>query len=166
MPLRSVGLHPLHGAIRSGAFQPAATATRETEADDTNGSTPRYFGEPRAMIEDPRQPGIPLSDFQDACRDCGLSMASSDLGEARAIWRTLDFEQQLAAIEGLRARHEAGEFTDRAYLPLPQNWLRKKLWERPMKSDPLPGAIKPLQEYRMPAQTKCNDCGDTGMRLV
>jgi hypothetical protein len=77
--------------------------------------------------------GLPFDLFVSACRDCGLSVAPSDISLAHATWRVLDWTQQQAAIDGIRARLAAGEYDDSAYRPLPQNYLSKRMWQRPIR---------------------------------
>lgn len=71
-------------------------------------------------------------DFLHAAQECGLPSAPSDLAVARFIWKTLDFEQRQQAIAGLIARRDCHEWSD-GYKPLPQNYLGKKLWKRPLR---------------------------------
>lgn len=58
--------------------------------------------------------------------------SDADWSEARMVWKPLDFEQKLAAIQGLRARASAPE--DSAKKSLPKNYIQKRMWERQVTS--------------------------------
>lgn len=71
--------------------------------------------------------------FEKACIDCGLPYSSADMALCRSMWKLRDPDQRRLAVEGLYKRRECGEYSDPAYLPLPQNYLGKNLWERPLR---------------------------------
>lgn len=62
-----------------------------------------------------------------------MTMAPVDERLASMEWRVLDFGQKAAAIAGVSARRDAGEFDDPQFVPYPQNYLRNHLWERPVR---------------------------------
>ncbi len=75
--------------------------------------------------------------FLEAATACELLPASeTDVQQARFEWRNLDPDQKRAALTGLRTRQAAGEFSDPAFRPLPQNYLKKRLWQRPIRASP------------------------------
>lgn len=76
--------------------------------------------------------------FQEAAIEAGLHGSESDWDQAKYEWNRLDFEQKTLAVKGLRERKVAGEFTDPAYRPLPQNYLKKRTWQRPVRASPVP----------------------------
>lgn len=60
--------------------------------------------------------------------------STTDWQEAHLEWRRLDFEQRLAAVHGIRERMAKGDaLTLKA---LPQNYLRKRMWQRPIRAEP------------------------------
>lgn len=74
-----------------------------------------------------------FSQFLEICHAAELPASEVDLDEARIQWKRLDFQQKIDAVQGLRQRIAAGELDDPAYRPLPQNYLEKKLWQRPVR---------------------------------
>lgn len=80
-----------------------------------------------------------LDDFQEflsAATKVGLPAGEDDWRQAKAAWKPLDFEQKLQAIAGLQERND--EYQDPAFRPLPQNYLAKRLWTRPVRPKPKP----------------------------
>lgn len=76
---------------------------------------------------------LPDAVFMEACRAAGIDGSETDWIEAGFEWRRLDFEQKLAAVEGIRIRmREAPD--DPALTALPQNYLKKRMWQRPMRT--------------------------------
>lgn len=80
--------------------------------------------------------------FHEVCEIAELSLADSDLTACRVWWVRLSIEEKLAAVQGIKARVAAGEFADSAFRPLPQNYLRQKLWQRPIRERRDPGVDK------------------------
>lgn len=77
--------------------------------------------------------GDDFDPFFEACRFVELPFSEADLSVAKIEWRRLDIEQKLAATQGLRKRKECGEYDDSTYRPLPQNYLSKRMWNRPIR---------------------------------
>ncbi len=75
-----------------------------------------------------------FGEFESTAIQAGLTFSSHDLTEARRIWSALSMDDKLRAVEGLRARVACGEYSDPSFRPLPQNYLRKRIFER----DPRP----------------------------
>ncbi len=71
--------------------------------------------------------------FREAVSLCELPASEMDLAAAKMEWKQLDPDQKRAALKGLNDRHAAGEFADPAFRPLPQNYLKKRLWQRPVR---------------------------------
>ena len=63
----------------------------------------------------------------------GINAAPDDWTEARSTWNILSAEERLRAVQGVTDRFEQGEYDDPKFIPLPQNYLRKKLWMRPVR---------------------------------
>jgi hypothetical protein len=63
----------------------------------------------------------------------GINASPEDWAAARAAWSELDTAEQLSAVKGVTDRFERGEYDDPTFIPLPQNYLRKKLWMRPVR---------------------------------
>jgi hypothetical protein len=75
-----------------------------------------------------------FSEFERTARRVGMSFSKTDLVAMYKEWLKIQTrEDQLAAIKGLLDRHEAGEFSDPTFIPLPQNYLRKRTWERAIR---------------------------------
>lgn len=74
-----------------------------------------------------------FAQFLEVCQAAELPASEVDLEQARIQWKRLDFQQRIDAVQGLRQRITAGELDDPAYRPLPQNYLEKKLWQRPVR---------------------------------
>jgi hypothetical protein len=103
------------------------TATRARTHSHTHLTTPTH-SEGEKLVLDETWPK-----FLEAAVECGLSQSSYDLADAYYKWGMLDFSQKLAAIAGLRSRKECGEFSDPAWIPLPQNYIEKRTWLRPLR---------------------------------
>ena len=71
--------------------------------------------------------------FQSLCVECGLPFSEVDLQLTQVIWSKLDFDQQLAATRGLVDRQKAGEFDEESFRPRPDNYLGKRMWQRPVR---------------------------------
>jgi len=73
--------------------------------------------------------------FETAWLKHGINAAPDDWSGARAAWLELDTAQQLAAVKGVHDRFEQGEYDPKEpkWIHLPQNYLRKKLWMRPVR---------------------------------
>ena len=71
--------------------------------------------------------------YENAWLKHGINAAPGDWSEARAAWSQLSMEEQLAAVKGVLDRFEQGEYDDPRFIQLPQNYLRKKLWMRPVR---------------------------------
>ncbi len=72
--------------------------------------------------------------FLEACHDAGIGGSAIDLKQAQYEWARLSFEDRQAAVKGIRDRVKAGELTDPNFRPLPQNYLRKKIWQRAIRN--------------------------------
>lgn len=63
----------------------------------------------------------------------GINASPGDWSAARKEWAKLPMEQQLASVAGIQDRFAAGEYDEARFIPLPQNYLLKKLWMRPVR---------------------------------
>lgn len=77
-----------------------------------------------------------FENFQVAAISVGLPFSEIDIADAKIEWKKLDFTQKLDAVNGLVERKQKGEYDDQQYRPLPQNYIRKRLWQRPIRADP------------------------------
>lgn len=77
-------------------------------------------------------------EFRKVCVECELPFSEADMNAAKIKWQVLDFEAKLAATKGLTDRKACGEFDDPAFRPLPQNYLEKRQWERPLRKKSTP----------------------------
>jgi hypothetical protein len=71
-------------------------------------------------------------EFRSAGESIGISGSEPDWQEARREWRRLDFAQKMAAVDGYRARE--GLSDDPGVKALPQNYLRRRIWERQVRA--------------------------------
>lgn len=74
--------------------------------------------------------------FVAAVQDAGLPASSQDLALMKSTWRTLDFNQRLRAITGLKERVEAGQYgegSETRFRPNALNYLRDRHWERAVR---------------------------------
>ncbi len=71
--------------------------------------------------------------FLECCETAELPASEVDRQAAKWEWGRLDFGQKLEAMKGLKDRVAAGEFSDPAFRPLPQNYLKNRIWQRPIK---------------------------------
>lgn len=78
------------------------------------------------LREDSRSP------FVEACAAGEIGGSETDWREAWFEWDRLDFEQQAAAVAGIQERIR-GSPDDPALKALPQNYLKKRMWQRPMR---------------------------------
>lgn len=99
-------------------------------SDSVSGFTEKSARETTAILLDNFGP------FLAAATECGLPASETDIQSAKFEWRSLDLEQKRLAIKGLHDRLVAGEFSDPAFRPLPQNYLKKRLWQRPVRASP------------------------------
>jgi hypothetical protein len=68
--------------------------------------------------------------FREAYEETGKSLIDSDWAESWFEWSHLDFEQQLAAVAGVRKRIEERIYDEPRFVPLPRNFLQKREWQR------------------------------------
>lgn len=80
--------------------------------------------------------------FQSAFLKRKVNFAPNDWVLARSTWNVLDLEEQLAAVRGIEDRFEQGEYDDPKYIALPQNYLMKKLWMRPIRPRKTDGKLQ------------------------
>lgn len=71
--------------------------------------------------------------FAEICHAAQLPASESDLRAAKFEWGRLDFQQKLDAVQGLKDRIAAGELADAGFRPLPQNYLKNRVWQRPVR---------------------------------
>lgn len=74
--------------------------------------------------------------FRVAWAEAGLSGSDWDHEQAKAFWEKLEIAEQMVAIAGLRKQALAGDFSDSAFHPLPQNYLLKKMYQRAPRGRP------------------------------
>jgi hypothetical protein len=72
----------------------------------------------------------------------GVNAAPDDWRDARSTWNILPLPERLAAVKGVHDRFEQGEYDDPKFIPLPQNYLRKKLWMRPVRPRKTDGKLQ------------------------
>ncbi len=78
-------------------------------------------------------------EFADAAE---LPASEVDWEAAREEWKRLEIAVRLAAVQGLKDRVAAGEWSDPAFRPLPQNYLKNRIWQRPIKLSKPPARSK------------------------
>lgn len=66
--------------------------------------------------------------FVSDCKENGITGSDDDWRRAEFAWRPLDFEQRVAAIEGVWRDHIGKQNC------LPQNYLERRIWERPVRA--------------------------------
>jgi len=71
--------------------------------------------------------------FQEAALAVGMHGSETDWQKARWEWKRLDVGQRLDAVTGLYRRKQAGEYDDPGFIPLPQNYLKNRMWQRPIR---------------------------------
>lgn len=66
----------------------------------------------------------------------GINAAPDDWAASRAVWSRLTTEEQIAAVKGVRERFYLGEYDAKEpkWIPLPQNYLDRKYWLRPIRA--------------------------------
>lgn len=124
---------PVYG--KSAAHRRAPGAQMRAES----GNVPADSGGMRASREaKAKGSGSGLLDdfgeFRKACNDCELPFSVLDMDVSKGIWSRLDFEQKALAVKGLYARRDCGEFDEEGFRPLPQNYLSKQIWYRPLRA--------------------------------
>lgn len=64
-----------------------------------------------------------------------INFAPDDWSASRVIWSQMEIAEQLAAVAGVKERFYLGEYDlkETKWIPLPQNYLQKKLWMRPIR---------------------------------
>ena len=68
--------------------------------------------------------------FRVAWAEAGLGGSDWDHEQAQAFWEKLEVAEQMVAIAGLRKQALAGDFSETAFHPHPQNFLLKKMYQR------------------------------------
>jgi hypothetical protein len=109
---------------------------REGKANSANSGS-LYDSEPK----DSKQRGN-FHIFEAAWLRHGINAAPDDWTEARSTWNMLELAEQLRAVQGVTDRFEQGEYDDPKFVHLPQNYLRKKLWMRPVRPRKKPDKVK------------------------
>lgn len=71
--------------------------------------------------------------FVEMCGAAEMSGSEIDMNAARAQWGRLSFEERLAAVQGIKDRIAAGELADPGFRPLPQNYLKNRIWQRAIR---------------------------------
>jgi hypothetical protein len=73
--------------------------------------------------------------FESVWLEHGINAAPDDWAASRVAWSRLDTAEQLAAVAGVRERFYLGEYDvkETKWIPLPQNYLQKKYWLRPIR---------------------------------
>lgn len=80
-----------------------------------------------------------LDDFENfklAAIGASLPFSDPDIRLAKFEWGVLDFQQKLLATNGLIERKQCGEYDDARFRPLPQNYLKQRMWERQIRTNP------------------------------
>jgi hypothetical protein len=72
-----------------------------------------------------------FKEFRDVATKAGMNGSEYDWHEARFSWKVLDYEQRHLAINGIRERSGTGDMT---LASLPGNYLKKQMWQRPIRS--------------------------------
>jgi hypothetical protein len=68
--------------------------------------------------------------FVHVAREVGLPFSGVDLGSTYQAWQKLTLADRAAAIQGLTDRQAAGEYDNPTFRPLPQNYLKRRMFER------------------------------------
>lgn len=89
--------------------------------------------------------------FRSTAESAGMEASEPDWSQARWCWKSLDFEQQASAVDGILKRQEAGEYSDPQFVGLPHNYLKDRKWMRPI---------------RAPAPTKTNGRAESTMEKL
>ena len=87
-----------------------------------------------------------IEPFLAAYTETGKSLTDYDWSEAWHEWRVLDFEQRLAAVDGVRARITAGLCAEPEFVMLPKNFLKKREWTRAIAKRKV-SSSEELREY-------------------
>lgn len=117
------------GIPQEGAASRARDERNGTEGNGTEGKEPQE----RANGKSPH----PILDadwfeFRIAAEESGMGGSEPDWDDAfRWHWRLMDFGLRLAALQGLADRRGTD---DPAIKSLPQNYLKQRKWERPIRS--------------------------------
>jgi len=84
-------------------------------------------------LPEPAKPGESYSDFSKAVEEAQLPASAVDHERARRFFFELPLEERKAAILGLKLRIASGEFENPVFRPRPDNYLRNRVWERPVR---------------------------------
>lgn len=74
-------------------------------------------------------PGWP--ELLEIAQEAEMAYGLSELANLLLIFRKLSMKERMAAIKGVRERIRCGEYD--SHVPTLENYLRKKLWERPLR---------------------------------
>ncbi len=72
--------------------------------------------------------------YLDVCHMAEMQGSETDLKAARVLWVRLSLSEQLAACKGIKDRIAAGELADPGFRPLPQNYLKNRIWQRTVRN--------------------------------
>ncbi len=75
-----------------------------------------------------------FSQFLEACETAEMRGSETDIKAARSEWGRLSLADRLAACAGIRQRLAAGELADPGFRPLPQNYLKNRIWQRTVRN--------------------------------
>lgn len=78
--------------------------------------------------------------FSDVALRAGMRASDDEFRNVgEDLWPPLDYEQKRLAIDGVKLRVASGEYADPAFVPLLENYVKKRLWTRPPRAAPSRG---------------------------
>lgn len=117
--------------LSRGAWLGLASVSENSTETSNNGNPPRCRCDPEFLK------------FRSAVEQTGGKWSQPDWDEAFAIcWKTLDFEQKLAATKGIRDRVGTDDFVLRA---TPLRYLEKRMWERGVRTKDRLAGLTPTE---------------------
>jgi hypothetical protein len=120
--------------IYRGRMTVELTATLEAKEKRKSGA--EFSSEKNISIANTRltgNAGTSFGTFLEAGTKAGLPASREDWNEAERIWKTLSTADRLAAVRGIEARIDCGEFMEAQFRPRPDKYLEKRAWERPLR---------------------------------
>lgn len=124
---------PLTDICQSNGSQPSADGHVRIETNQNQNRNETEGAD--VALADTQSPEIPgWSELVELASTAQMSLdpsPSSDLCQKR--WRILSLEDRLAAVNGIKARIECGQYCDPAFVPTLQNYILNRRWRESLR---------------------------------
>jgi hypothetical protein len=130
---------PQEGAVLARARGTEEQGTEQNRTEQDKGEPVRITSHPEWKTDPSFQP------FVAAYLRSGFPAIDDDFAAAYSwSWRLMDFEQRALALTGVKERIDKGAWTDPAFIPKPQNFLKSE-YKRPVVVRGSPAVHDPIK---------------------